>query len=342
MDSTRHYRLAPIGNALAALTIRSDTFLNLAGASIELTPGCHSSLVASERHAETHNVRISGGEIVGNGTQQPRDLISGRGITPTFYFPKCDGLELSDLQMRDTNMYAVHATGDDGVVRNVKVDGAIGGGVHLSGARWRIGEIDVRNVVFLNAELCEGNPFIVSLRDSAIGRVRCENFGYGVKLQDGCSNVTIDSITAVGGPNNEPHPNPLVKIQGMNDARGRRFNQHLRIKSITTQGGSISGLYVIYSEDVQIDRYSGRDNCHLPYRNPAYLADVLLLESADIRFGLLEGNEVRNCGLWIDKKAERISVDNLKLTTARPNAKSQLIRSSSVRIGKSELVGFSS
>jgi hypothetical protein len=211
----------------------------------------------------------------------------------------------------------------------------------LSGARWRIDDIDVHDVSFVNVDVCEGNPFIVNLTDSAIGRVRCENFGFGVKLQDGCRNVTVDSITAVGGPNNEPHPNPLVKIQGMNDARGRRLNQHLRIKRITTQGGSVSGLYVIYSEDVQIDHYSGRDNCHLPYRNPAYLADVLLLDSTNIRFGLLEGYEVRHCGLWVDKKAQQIAVENLKLTTARSDARPQLIQSSSVKIGKSELVGFS-
>jgi len=127
----------------------------------------------------------------------------------------------------------------------------------------------------------------------------------------------------------------------MSDARGRRYNQQIRIKSIVAEGGPVSGLYVIYSDDVAIEHYLGRSNCRRPHYNPSYRADVLLLESNNTRFGVLEAEGVRHVGLWADRKAENVAVQRLKLTTDQPDAKAQVVQSPTLRVDQSELLGFS-
>lgn len=341
LEAGRRYLVRGVQPGQPALTLRSDTSLDLRGAVLELVPGSRSSLLTTDKRQRTRNIRISGGEIVGNGSRQPTDYLPKIGITPTLYFPGCDNLEVRDVHIRDAYMYAIHAIGDHGIVDRVTVRGAVGGGIAATGCDWHVDEVDVSDVTYFERVNCQGNPFIVRLTDSTIGAIKCENYGFGVKFQDGCRNVTVDSIIARGGPNNEPHPNPLVKIQGMRDARGKHFNQHLQIKSIICEGGSVSGLYVIYSDDVRIDRYSGRDNCRLPHPDRSYSADVLLLESNRIRFGLLNAEAVRHYGLWVDKRAQNIDVEQLKLSTNTTGANAELIQSSTVKIHKHEFTGFS-
>ena len=337
LEKGRRYRLvAPVG-ARAALVIHSDTFLDLAGAILELAPSQRCALIATTRGERSHNIRIAGGEIVGNGVLQPSGFDQppifdpGIGLTPTFYFMNCDGLELRDLRMRDTYQYAVYARGNDGTVDNLSVEGAIGGGIHLTGAHWRIDRVNVRDVTYFDDVYCQGNPFIVKLQDSTVGSIQCENYGYGVKFQDGCENVTVGSIFAVGGANNVF--DYLVKVQGMKDRRGTALNRGIRIGSIVARNGPASGLYIIYSDGVEIGSYQGENNGRVQQRDNRNGADVLIIDADHVHFGALRVKGYRWHGLWLDDKVGQFSADTVEIEGAKESdAVPMVLRSGSVVI----------
>jgi hypothetical protein len=342
LERGRRYRLSAPAGGRAALIINSDTFLDLSGAILELLPGKHCTLVSTRRGERSRNIRIAGGEIVGNGARQPGDYRPDIGITPTFYLVNCDGLELRNLRMRDTYMYAVYANGNDGIVDNITVENAIGGGIFLNGARWQIDRVDVRNVTYFDSVNCTGNPFIVSLRDSTLGSIRCENYGFGVKFQDGCENVTVDSIVAVGGDNNDNSRDYLVKIQGMNDSRGRRLNRGIKIGSIVARNGPASGLYIIYSDGVDIASYQGENNGRSWHMDAKNGADVLVIDADHVHFGTLRVKGVRRYGLWIHDKVGQFSADTVEMEATKGMGAVPImeVRSASAVFGKKVLRGF--
>ncbi len=339
LEKGRRYRVSAPAGARTALVIKSDTFFDLGGATLELAPGGYSSLLATAGGVRSRNIRIGGGEIVGNGARQPADYLPGTWITPTFYLTNCDGLELRNLQMRDTYMYSVYAQGNDGTVDNISVDGAIGGGVHLTGARWRIDRVNVRNVTYFDPEYCTGNPFIVCLRDSTVGSIQCENYGFGVKFQDGCENVTVNSIVAVGGDNNIQ--DYLVKIQGMKDKRGTALNRNIRIGSIVARNGPASGLYIIYSDGVDIASYQGENNGRLQQKDSKNGADVLVIDADHVHFGALRVKGYRRYGIWLDHKVGRFSADSLEIEGGKEfNAVPWVLGSAAVNFGRVRIDGL--
>lgn len=343
LERGRRYRVRAPAGAKTALVINSDTFLDLAGAILELAPSQHCSLIATPGGGRNRNIRISGGDIVGNGKRQPVKLRPSVGITPTFYLMNVERLELRDLQMRDTYMYAVYAQGDDGTVANLKIENAIGGGIHLNGSRWRIGKVNVRNVTFFDPVNCTGNPFIVSLRDSKVDSVQCENYGFGVKFQDGCENVTVNSILAIGGDNNFKNGDFLVKIQGMNDSRGKRLNRGIRIGSIVARNGPNTGLYIIHSDGVDIASYQGENNGRLQQKDAKYGADVLIIASDNVHFGALRVQGYSRHGLWIHDKVGRFTADTVDIGGAKEiGAVPMVFRSGSVVIGGKRVRGAAS
>lgn len=341
LERGRRYNVSAPAGASAALVIHSDTFLDLADAMLELAPGQRCPLISTQKSERSRNIRIGGGEIVGNGARQPTDFIASIGITPTLYLTNCDRLELRDLKMHDTYMYAVYAQGDDGAVDNLTIEQATGGGLHVTGAHWRIDRIDVRNVTYFDDVNCQGNPFIVNLRDSTVGSIQCENYGFGVKFQDGCENVTVNSILAIGGHNNDKNPDYLVKVQGMNDSRGKRFNHGIRIGSIVAQNGPLCGLYIIYSDGVDIGFYHGKNNARLPQEDEKYGSDLLVIDADNVHFGILRLKGIRRYGLWIDDKVGQFSADTVDLEgTQGTDAIPIVMRSGSAILGRTALRGF--
>jgi hypothetical protein len=343
----RRYRLvAPVG-ARAALVIHSDTFLDLAGAILELAPGQRCALISTPRGEHSRNIRIAGGEVVGNGVlqppgfDQPANFDPGIGLTPTFYLMNCDGLELCDLRMHDTYQYAVYARGNDGTVDNLSIEGAIGGGIHLTGAYWRIDRVNVRNVTYFDPVNCTGNPFIVCLHDSTVGSIQCENYGFGIKFQDGCENVTVNSIVAVGGDNNDKIQEFLVKIQGMKDKRGTALNRGIRIGSIVARNGPACGLYIIYSDCVDIGSYQGENNGRLQQKDYKYGADVLIIDADHVHFGTLRVKGYSRHGLWLHDKVGQFSADKVEIESAKEiDAVPMVLRSGSVVIGGKRIRDF--
>ena len=335
LNNGQVYRVSARTGERAALRIGSDTYLDLRGATLELAPNQRCAMIAQRSDVgRIRNVRIGNGVIVGNGTRQPADYRPGIGITPTLYLMGCDGLELQNLEMRDTYMYALYAQGDGGVIDNLSIENAIGGGVHLDGARWHIDNVKVHNVTFFERVNCQGNPFIVSLRDSKIGSVYCKNYGFGIKFQDGCENITVDSIEAIGGPNNNDY---LVKIQGRKDEANNRPNRNIRIGNIIARNGPYSGLYIYFSEGVNIASYRGENNGRSYTLNTKNRADVLIRDSDNIHFGTLRAAGFPRHGLWLHHKTGRVSADLLELQAAgNSNANPVVIRSGTAVLGGTE------
>lgn len=313
LESGRKYRVSAQAGSRSALFIGSDTFLDLAGSTLELTPGQYCSLIAVTGSGRVKNVGIAGGVLIGNGTMLPSEFRSAIGITPTLYLSNCDSLQLRDLVIRDAYMYAAYCSGDDGVVDNIKVNGSVGGGIHLTGAGWRVDRVQVRNITFFEIVNCQGNPFTVSLRDSTVGSVHCENYGFGVKFQDGCKNVTVDSIVAIGGPNNYVNPDFLVKIQGIRDSPVQHMNQDIRIRSIVAKNGPRSGLYIFYSDRVNIASYKGQSNGRSRPTDAKNGADVLIIAAERVSFGQLHVKDFIQFGLWIHEGTGMVTAESVEL-----------------------------
>jgi len=334
LEKGRRYRLSAPTGAKEALIIKSNTHLDLAGASLELDSKQQCTIISTPRGERSRNIHIAGGEIIGNGGLQPPDYDPVVGFTPTLHLMDCDNLELRDLRMRNTYLYAVYAQGNEGTIDKLSIEGAIGGGIHLTGSRWQIDRVKVRNVRYLDPVNCTGNPFIVNLRDSMVGSIECENYGFGVKFQGGCENVTINSILAIGGVHNEEHPDYLVKIQGIKDRRGTALNRNIRIGSIVARSGPNSGLYIIYSDGVSIESYQGENNGRLQQRDYKNGADVLIIDADHVHFGTLHVKGYSRHGLWIHNKVGEFSADNVEIEGPREiGAVPMVILSGSVTIG---------
>jgi uncharacterized protein YjbI with pentapeptide repeats len=153
LENGRVYTVSGAPGALAALFIGSDTTLDLNGATLTLADNQDCSLIGRLTGSTISNIVIKNGTISGNGRLQSATYV---GFTPTIYLDQCDHLELRDLEINDAYLYAAHVRGDDGMVDNVRVRDAIGGGLHLTGDRWDIGGVDVRDVTFFDSVNAKG------------------------------------------------------------------------------------------------------------------------------------------------------------------------------------------
>lgn len=332
LDKGGHYIVSSEPDARAALYIRSDTFLDLCGARLELAPGHRCSLIGKTREGPIRNIKIANGLIIGNGSKQPSDYRREIGITPTIYLPGCDHLELENIQIQDAYMYAVYVKGNYGSAKNIRVEGAVGGGIHIDGRGWRIDEIDVRNVSYFERVNCQGNPFIVSLQDSQVGGIHCQNYGFGVKFQDGCENLRVDSIEAIAGPFNYFSPDYLVKIQGKKDDKMPHQNRNVRIGSIVSQNGPYSGLYIFFSDYIQIDSYFGEKNGQLKTVDRKNRADVLIMESDNVIFGELRATGFPFHGLWVHEGVGKVEVRHSDMEATESCGEKVVVRSGMVLI----------
>lgn len=279
-----------------------------------LVPNQRCSLLVCRGGVPVRNMRIANGIIDGNGANQPPDYRPDIGITPTLYLMNCKALELRDLIIRDAYMYAVYTRAHNGVIDNLDIDGAIGGGIHVDGEGWHIDKVRVRNVSYFEEVSCQGNPFIVSLRNSSVGRVRCENYGFGVKFQDGCENLIVDSVEAIGGQNNNDY---LVKIQGNKNSSPNRPNRNIKIARIEARKGPYSGLYLYYSFGVQIGSYLGKANGQAAPLDLKNSADVLVIDADGIHFSELGAFEYSHHALWLHEGSGQVTADRVVMKSSR-------------------------
>ena len=302
-------------NLKTALLVRSNTMIDLNGSTLKLANAQNCSLIATEhfldKMARTEGISIQNGVIDGNSTNQSGDVTSTLGFLPTFYFTNSDRTRITNITIKNAYMYGVYASGNDGFVEGLKITDALGGGIHVDGQRWWFDRIFVHNVKYFEDINTQGNPFIVNITDSQIGRIYCENYGFGVKFQDGCQNVQVDSITAVGGINNWSKGDFLVKIQGKKEKR----NRNIKVNRIISREGGKAGLYIIYSDDVSIGDYIGNNNgksCSTDFKN---CADVLIIDSSGIKFHSLNSQNGQYAGLWLHDNSGNVRIENLSIDT---------------------------
>ena len=143
----------------------------------------------------------------------------------------------------------------------------------------------------------------------------------------------MDSIEAIGGPNNNDY---LVKIQGKLDAENDRPNRNLRIRSISARNGPNSGLYVYYSEDVEVGSYRGENNGTSRPWNAKNGADVLIVHSDDIRFAELRAKGFPRYGLWLHDKTGQVSADRVEFMSALDASGDPIV----IKSGKAMLGGI--
>lgn len=276
----------------AALYISSDTSLDLNGSTIILSEDQNCTVIGRlglrvvDGDPPLSNISVVNGTVVGSGHYQSQIYL---GWAPTIDLFDCDNLVLGDLVINDAYQHAIYSRGNYCQLYDVVVNGSVGSGLHLSGDSWTIGDVDVFDVRNFAIDVANGNPFIVALTNSTIGFVKCFNFGFGVKFQNGCENLQVRSVVAVAGPNNFANGQTdvsdfLVKIQGFQDPVQPLINRNIQIDSIIAQGGPFSGLYIFFSEDVRIGSYRGINNGQDPNQDALYRSDIVTIDANDMTF----------------------------------------------------------
>ncbi len=318
LDKHRVYVVSgPRGGFSKALTVRSNTNLNLNLATIKLADDQQCGLLGQDQSRKLANVAIYKGTLDGNGAKQSDVFPSVNDWYPTVWFSRSDNVSLRQLSLEDTYFYSLYNTGDNCSLQDISVVDAIGGGIWLNGDNWTIGDIAGKNVSYWEENYTTGNPFIVNLKNSAIGHLHFENFGFGVKFQGGCRNVAVKSIEAVAGPNNYRKETKwwLVKIQGENLPR---WNDGIKIDKIICRGGPRSGLYIWNSRNVHIGKYVGVDNGKFEPVHLEHGSDCFILSGDNIHFDEFISTGAPKHAFAVSQFATNISVDRITPHTIDP------------------------
>lgn len=327
--ATYHVRALP--GAASALYIGAGTTLDLNGATLKLLgPDAASVLALRPGTSRARDIKVTDGTI--DGSANVLTLPTGGRATwvPTISMNGCDGAGLHNLHFRDAFIYAAYVQGHQGQVTNVTVDGAMGGGLHITGDEWHCDGINVRNVSRLYKDAAEGNPFIVNLKRSTVGEIRCLNFGFGVKFQDGCEDVRVRRVLAIGGANSADY---LVKIQGKRDSGKNQPNRRIVVDSIEAINGPASGLYIYHSQGVTIGSYSGFGNGRGPTHSEMNHADILVYRSTDVNLQSVASVGAGGPPIWLHDECGDVHVDALRVSTKAGMGGSPVVRSGRLAVG---------
>ena len=231
------------------------------------------------------------GIVDGNYQNQGAITLSGNFFTPTVYVNKIANTEW-DITVRNGNCLGFYTTGSTSEIYDnrlrARVEAANGGGISLDGTRWQVSEIYAKDILWVNNNSVQGNPFIVTITDSNVGQIYAENFGFGVKFQNGCENVTIGQIVAKQGAGSSTQKDRAVKFQG----DPATPNRNISVGSIVVQGMQTGSLYIYECESITIGSYigSGNGQAALPENDGV---DAYILDSNDVTINSLT---VEGCG----------------------------------------------
>lgn len=326
------YQVRAQPGAAAALFLDSGTTLDLNGATLKFA-GADAASVLSLRRGTTRarEIKVIDGTIDGSASALNFPAGGRTAWVPTISMIGCDGASLQNLHFRDAFIYAAYLQGHQGLVSNVTVDGAIGGGLHITGEEWHCDRIDVRNVAPLYKDQAAGNPFIVSLKRSTVGEVRCLNFGFGVKFQDGCEDLRIGRVLAVAGANNNDY---LVKIQGKRDSGKNQPNRRIVIESIEAINGPASGLYIYHSHGVTIGSYSGFGNGRGPTHSEMNYADILVYRSSEVQIHAARSVAAGGPPVWLHDECGDVKVGTITVASQAGGRARPIVRSGNLVTGE--------
>lgn len=234
------------------------------------------------------------GIVDGNYQNQSAIVVAGNFFTPTVYVNKIANTEW-DITIRNGNVLGFYTTGSAAQVYDnrlrARVEAANGGGVSLNGTRWQVSEIYAKDLLWVDNNSVQGNPFIVNITDSTIGRIYAENFGFGVKFQDGCENVTVGEIIAKQGAGSSSQKDRGVKFQGTPASPNRNIN----VGSIVVQGMQPGGLYIYECQRITIGSYIGSGNGSSASYGENDRVDTYIVDSDDVTINSLT---VEGCGQY--------------------------------------------
>jgi hypothetical protein len=233
------------------------------------------------------------GTVDGNSANQGAIVASGNWFTPTIYVNKIARTNWN-VRISNGHVLAFYTTGNatniyDNTLQ-ATVYGSAGGGVSLQGTRWNIPYVSVRDTPYLNNSGAQGNPFVADITDSTIGRIWASNYGYGIKFQGDCSNITVDSIIALQGAGTSSQKDRAVKFQG----DGVVGNKNINVGTIMADGFDVNGLYIYNCDNITIGSYIGNLNGQNASLSTSDRADVYIIDSNELTINSLTSSA---CGV---------------------------------------------
>lgn len=234
------------------------------------------------------------GIINGNYQNQGAVTLSGNFFTPTVYVNKIANTEW-DITVRNGNVLGFYTTGSTSEIYDnrlrARIEASNGGGISLNGTRWQVSEIYAKDILWVDNNSVQGNPFIATITDSNVGQIYAENFGYGVKFQNGCENVTVGQIVAKQGAGSSTQKDRAVKFQGAPATP----NKNISVSSIVAQGMEPGGLYIYECDRITIGSYIGSGNGSSASYGENDRVDAYIVDSNDVSINSLT---VEGCGQY--------------------------------------------
>ena len=276
-----------IGNG-SVIKLANNEYTPSVGCSVFMTLG-----VDDAPATITTNTYFSG-IVDGNYQNQSAIVAAGNFFTPTIYVNKIANTEW-DITVRNGNVLGFYTTGSNSEIYDnrlrARIEASNGGGISLNGTRWQVSEIYAKDILWVDNNSVQGNPFIVTIDDSNVGQIYAENFGYGVKFQNGCENVTVGQIVAKQGAGSSTQKDRAVKFQGTSGTP----NKNISVGSIVAQGMEPGGLYIYECDRITIGSYIGSGNGSSASYGENDRVDAYIVDSNDVSINSLT---VEGCGQY--------------------------------------------
>lgn len=338
-----------------ALSVPSNTILDLNGATLKLANNQNCCLLINADIVTVNNVygrntdiTIINGIIDGNCDNQEQVNVSTS--VPTVLMWGADRLNFYNLTIRNAYCAALYLRNtENSFIDNVSVKYAIGCGISvIAGYSYCIGSVIVEDVNKFPVELSGfyGNSFIGTFYNTYIGSVISINSYWGVKIQDGSTDVHVGSIIATGGNYTDydtiTGPNAGIKIQGLSDVI--RCN-NIKIDSITVRNYS-TGLYVYASNNVDIKSYTGVENGYITQATTDYKsrADVYINLAKNINIDFVYSCDSYYSPIWLQDNNDNIIFNTIVIrrtgdvTPVYSNALVRIQNTTSVKISSIRVV----
>jgi hypothetical protein len=276
-----------VGNG-SVIKLANSEYVSSVGCSVLMTLG-----VDDAPATITTNTYFEG-IVDGNYQNQGTITVAGNFFTPTVYVNKIANTEW-DITVRNGNVLAFYTTGSSAEIYDnrlrARVEASRGGGVSLNGTRWQVSEVYAKDILWVDNNSVQGNPFIATISDSNVGQIYAENFGYGVKFQDGCENVTIGQIVAKQGAGSSTQKDRGVKFQGTSATP----NKNISVGNIVVQGMQPGGLYIYETDRITIGSYIGSGNGTNGSLGENDRVDTYIVDSNDV---VISSLTVEGCGQY--------------------------------------------
>ena len=247
------------------------------------------------------------GTVDGNTANQGAIIAGGAWFTPTIYVNKITRTTWN-VRVIGGHVYAFYSAAQstqnaDNAI-SADVSNCTGGGVWFNGTRWNAPSIIAKDIAFAEVTGTTGNPLVVSVTDSMFGRIWASNYGFGIKFQGDCSNVTVDSIIALQGAGTATQKDRAVKFQG----DGSVGHRNISVGNIVAEGFDVNGLYIYQCNNITIGSYIGNDNGQDSGLSAQNRADVLIVNSNEVTINSLTSSACGANALFLSGDTNNVNI----------------------------------